>query len=155
MSAKVAELKRQIEEAFPGAAVDARAVVPHERDSEYREVKAAFAGKRWTELSAAVVAAHRESLPLLTPAAFRHLFPAFLIASLGAERDLSFNNLDELAPPVDPAGLARFEERTGPFSQAQRKALAGWLRWVKATQADDVPADQLERALQHWEALPS
>lgn len=92
-----------------------------------------FEGKRWDEVSEAVVSKNYDKLPLFTPEAYFYFFPAFLIYSLneGAKENgvLEFF-LYSLSPSVADAKVF-WESRNSRFNDLQRAIICEFLRYVR------------------------
>lgn len=114
--------------AFPDAHPPAEVVPARKGDAERDDVRAAFAGHKWTALSPATIKAHRDVLPLLASAAFRYYLPAWMTAAPGDD-DVTDAVVYAVAPVKGK--LAKWqEERIGGFTAAQRKAIAAFLERV-------------------------
>lgn len=135
---------------------DEQIVVAEPReDPECAEIAEAFQGKHWEDVSAAVIQHHADSLPLLTPLAFRYYLPAYMLASLESPRDdfypddiLSFLLFD-LVPP------RRRSARAQLFSADERRAIAAYLKLVaqrREAEWREIPAqaDELACAINFW-----
>ena len=124
------DLSAKIRDAFPDIAPPSFPVVLHKCD-ECDQVKAAFLGKRWSEISLGTLRDHYCSLPLLSPEAFRYYLPAFL---LGAIKDMDHPNssLHTFAIySLLPDGLVR-REKCG-FTVEQERAIIEFARWMASS----------------------
>jgi hypothetical protein len=136
--------------------------VPGE-DPECDEIVANFQGKTWRELSAETIQYHADSLPLLTPSAFRYYLPAYMMTSLEPP-SASFHPEDvmcfvllSLVPPEWHEDRAYFMARARQFSPKERHAIARYLKLIaerkEAEWGGDVPESQrneLARAIGFW-----
>jgi hypothetical protein len=124
---------------------------------ECADVSAAFAEKRWTEVTLDDVMRGRE-IALLTAAAWRYYLPAFLIWTIREPKtvDVLQDNLEfQLAPPVDGHGVPEwFEQRAPGFSTAQRSAIAAFLDWSRERAEEVWPPGTVPphvyNALRYW-----
>jgi hypothetical protein len=147
-----------ISRAFSGTPQPAAEALFNDHCCECVEVSAAYANKRWTDISLDNVLAGRETA-LLTPAAWRYYLPAFMIWCLRApdEVDVIQDNLVyQLEPPADGRGVPEwFEERATGFSEEQRAAVAAYLHWYRERQeaqwAGARPPRHVYDALAYWE----
>jgi hypothetical protein len=91
------ELIQAIRATFPvGGTLSPADTISHEC-KECQDVAATFANQTWLEIPASAIDARYDSLPLLTPAAFREFLPAFMIRGLhrGPEEPLGINEVLE------------------------------------------------------------
>lgn len=114
-------------------------------DPEYREVARDFRGVTWRRVSPAFVREHADALALLSPAAFRHFLPAYLLACIVAEAELDtvpFNVIGCLTPPAsaDSAASAFFASRVGAFTRPEARAICAYLEVSQARGASDALA---------------
>ena len=72
-------LKTKILQAFAGAECPPEDQIALHECEECAELRAAFAGIRWDAMEDALVEAHENSLPLLSPEAFAYFLPAFML----------------------------------------------------------------------------
>jgi hypothetical protein len=152
----VTELREAIVSAFASVPPPAPAALVSgdpDYDPEYREVAHAFAGRHWRELSLAFIREHRDSLPLLSPAAFRFFLPAYLLACLDGTEDLDTAPLSvasSLTPPDprDRAASEAFAQRALSFTPVEASAVCAYL----ATAATDagISEPSVARALRYW-----
>ena len=124
----------RIREAFADTALPPHDTLINNHCCECADVSAAFAGKRWTEVTLDDVMRGRE-IALLTAAAWRYYLPAFLIWTIREPKivDVLQDNLEfQLAPPVDGHGVPEwFAQRAPGFSTEQRSAIAAFLDWSR------------------------
>ena len=74
-------LKQLICAAFPAGRLHDLTVALH-ACPECDRVNDDFRGKRWTEVDAPTIEYHFDSLPLLSPDAFRHYVPAYMVYAI-------------------------------------------------------------------------
>ena len=122
--------------AYPG---DDNLVTDGGHDPECRGIVAAFRGKPWTSVSTRMVRAHKDALPLFTPAAFRHYLPAYLLACIDAreEIDVAWDSvIFNLTPPARPKGRRQdfFRRRSEGFTELQGNAIREFLELVDETE---------------------
>lgn len=152
------ELVAEIRAAFasmPVPAADELVPVTRTPDREREWIRREFAGRHWTELGVDFLAAHAESLLLLSAAGFHHYLPAYLIAAVSApiESDLVTPAVFiGLSPPSagDVAQGAWLEERARLFSTEQRAAIGRWLDYMAGKRPDEFPGDDKRRRLREF-----
>jgi uncharacterized protein DUF6714 len=134
-------------------------------DSECDEIAANFQGKTWREVSTETIQRHTDSLPLLTPSAFRYFLPAYMLASLGPA-SAGFHPVDVmnfvlfgLVPPESNEDPKYFMARARQFNLEERQAIASYLKLVaerqKAEWGGNVPkpkSDEFARAIHFWQS---
>ena len=142
--------------AFPGVKID-RAMIdePTAHWSVYddRADLAAFEGKTWRDLPAALLVRH-STLPVYAgDALFRATLPGYLFYLLHERKqfnDMPFQLSHQLTRKNDPASHPIFDRRIAPFTRAQRAAV----RDVLAHLATVTPMqDTMARALITWQNL--
>jgi hypothetical protein len=151
-------LVRLISAAFSETPYPGREALSNDHCCECAEVAAAYAGKRWTEISLDDVLAGRETA-LLSAAAWRYYLPAVMIWCIRAPDvvDVIQDNLVyQLEPPADGRGVPQwFEERARGFCREQREAIAAYLHWYRDRDADRwagaEPPRHADHALAYWE----
>ena len=149
----------RIREAFAGTEQPSPDTLMNNHCCECAEVSAAFAGKRWTEVTLDDVMRGRE-IALLTAAAWRYYLPAFLIWTIREPKtvDVLQDNLEfQLAPPTDDLGVPEwFAQRAPGFSPAQRGAIAAFLEWSGERDEEVWPPGTVPphvyNALKYWSA---
>jgi hypothetical protein len=134
-------------------------------DRESAAVADAFRAKAWQSISIPDVRRHASALPLLTPDAFRFVLPAYMIAVVDGPREVDVakdNVLFNLTPPANRSGWqwSFFHSRSQLFTEAEREAIRGFLRWMDAFERANwesvgrrAPEDRVAPALRFWEAL--
>lgn len=150
---------QQIEAAFAGTELPPPDALVNNHCCECAEVSAAYAGKRWTEVTLEDVMRGRE-IALLTATAWRYYLPAFLIWTIREPKtvDVLQDNLEfQLAPPVDGHGVPEwFAQRAPGFSPAQRSAIAAFLEWSReqgeAVYPPGTMPPHVYSALKYWSA---
>jgi hypothetical protein len=99
-------------------------IAPHQC-GECARIEADFHGKCWSEVSLDTLKYHFDSLPLLSPEAFKYYLPAFM---LGAIADPESNLPEFLMYSLLPNQLARRERCR--FSAEQEQAIVEFARWM-------------------------
>ena len=148
---------RQIQEAFAATELPPPETMINNHCCECADVSAAFAGKRWPEVTLDDVMRGRE-IALLTPAAWRYYLPAFLTWTIRAPETvdvLQDNLVYQLEPPRDGQGVPEwFNERAVDFSAEQRRAIVGFLEWYRDRDEPNWPTGEapghVYNALTHW-----
>ena len=166
---EVAAVLGAIARAFPVEPVPAAdALTPPPHDLEDADIRAAFGGRRWTEVPDYHVARSDTALSWFAPAAFCYYLPAYLSWRLAdAARARSGNAADALVAallPTAPGGLPehlardireRWRERRALLSREQAAAVARWLRLVfwhlEPHRKRD--RDAMRRYQRHWKPL--
>lgn len=156
---ETADIVRQIEAAFAGVDYPGRDALLHDHCCECAEVSAAFAGRRWAEITLDDVLAGRETA-LLNAAAWRYYLPAVMIWCVREPEavDVIEDNLvSQLEPPGDGLGVPEwFNERATGFSPGQRAAIVAFLELYRARDVARWPAGarprHVDRALAYWTA---
>lgn len=125
------QLSAKIKAAFPDPPPAAFPIVVHQCD-ECARVDADFRGKRWSKVALDTLKYHYDSLPLLSPEAFRYYLPAFM---LGALADLDSNLPDFTLGSLLPHGLLRRE--TCKFTAEQEAAIVEFAHWMARSPESD------------------
>ena len=134
----MADLRREIEEAFPLAPIP-EAPFPAGRIAD--DVAAHFAGRSWRAVEAGVLRTQPRILERLTPEAFRYYIAAYLMASIEEPVD------DDLLPSFAVIAVSVRGSDARKLSPAQRKVVA---RFLATHVADsDLRGGNLLAALQH------
>ena len=102
--------------------------------------------KRWDQLQVDVLNYHGDSLPLLSPEAFRYFLPAYLLEALRSPEGIMPMHV---MFALQPGRLRRREE--SQFSPNEERAIRSFLQFMKAERADEFRAET-ERALEYWSA---
>jgi hypothetical protein len=147
----------RIREAFAATEQPPHDTLINNHCCECADVSAAFAGKRWTDVTLDDVMRGRE-IALLTAAAWRYYLPAFLIWTIREPKtvDVLQDNLEfQLAPPVAGHGVPEwFEQRAPGFSAPQRDAIAAFLDWSRergeAAYSPGTMPPHVYNALRYW-----
>jgi hypothetical protein len=146
------ELVAKIGAAFePGAGLDPEAVVEHWCE-QCEDVARAFAGRTWPEISAEAIDSHYSSLPLLTPAAFRQILPAYMVR--GLQRPPDFTGLNDVSEFTTYMLLPEevspwWTDRVKAFSPEQNDAVYEFVLEMLARRADYFAESDLA-AMSHW-----
>lgn len=120
------------------------------------EMKMAFLGKHWTELSILDVFRHRESVFMLSPIGYRAYLPAYLTCSLTREErygpDVRGYLLDGLMaqPGSDEVVVITTRERLSILDEKQRAAVVSVLRYL----ADEWTTEAID-VLRQWDGSDS
>lgn len=120
------------------------------------ELKMAFLGKHWTELSILDVFRHRESVFLLSPVGYRAYLPAYLTYSLTSEErygpDIRGYMVDGLMvrPGSDAVHVITTRDRLAILDEKQRAAVVSVLRYLA-----DVWTTEAADVLRQWEEASS
>ena len=150
-----ADIVAQIEAAFAGVEYPGREALRNTHCCECAEVSAAFAGKRWPEITLDDVLAGRETA-LLSAAAWRYYLPAVMIWCIREPEavDVIEDNLVcQLEPPADGRGVPEwFDERAAGFSPAQRTSIAAFLELYRAREETRWPAGARPRGVDRQHA---
>jgi hypothetical protein len=151
MTHSTAALRRAIEHAFAGTVPPPQPVPPAPVGSsghaERQQLAAAFVGKSWRDVSAAVAQHHHDTLPFFSDEGFRHFLPAWLRGALEPDTDLDFYALQALRPALGAAERPAFERRMAGFTAEQRAVIAAFLAHLAP---DDFDADALAAARSYW-----
>jgi hypothetical protein len=107
-------------------------IAEHQNCPECDDVRAYFRGKAWRDLKFPELHQFHESLPLLTPQAFRYFLPGYMTAVLDnwEQADMIPYSIIQIGGYQDEAWNVREEtkENRKIFSGKQREAIAAWLR---------------------------
>jgi hypothetical protein len=148
-----AEVRARIQQAFGGeAAPAADDITLHRPCDECEGFTAALAGKHWTAVTPALVGRVKDSLPLLTRAAFRHYLPAFMVGAL-EDRAAIDTMWDSLIFGLKPRRAGDFLARVSGFSKAQSDAIAAFIEWQAAAEREDggtTRDDWFAKAVSYW-----
>lgn len=130
------EIRKRVESAFADVEPPEKGeiLLPRFRNSEDAlETAAAFAGRRWSELSVDELATHRESLIVLGAEAYRAWIAGYLAAALGTDPlagELAAFAISSLRPlSKKERDVREARERVSLLDPAQRAAIGEWLRW--------------------------
>ena len=134
----MADLRREIESAFPLAPIPEAPFPPGRVEAE---VASYFAGRGWRAVEATVLRTQPRILERLSPEAFRYYIAAYLLASIEDPVD------HDILPALVVAAVGSRGADARALSPAQRKAVARFL----ATHVDDsdLRGGNLLVALQH------
>ena len=151
------EIIELIRRAFSATPQPEPAALLNNHCCECVEVSAAYAGRRWMDISLDDVLAGRETA-LLSAAAWRYYLPAVMIWCIRAPDvvDVIQDNLVyQLEPPVEGRGVPEwFDERATGFSEEQRAAIVAYLQWYRAREetqwAGTDPPPHAYNALKYW-----
>jgi hypothetical protein len=133
------------------------------RDPETRDVAKMLSGQRWDQVSLDTLRARAESLPLLTPEAFRYYLPAYMLGVFEHWNDVDVvrdSVLYNLTPPNERSGRKWefFRTRADQFTPSEGAAIASFLRFMSDRyQADwaasgmTPPTDRVAPALRYWD----
>jgi hypothetical protein len=154
-----AEVRARIQHAFAAEAAPAAGdITLHRPCDECEGFTAALAGKHWTAVTPALVGRVKDSLPLLTRAAFRHYLPAFMVGALD-DRAAIDTMWDSLIFGLKPRRAGDFEARVAGFSKEQTDAIAAFVEWQGETEHQDAVehggtyrADWFAKAVAYWKA---
>lgn len=150
-----AGLRKIIHDAFAGTRPpDTSEIVPkHEYvHLECDEIREAFHGKAWDELSLPFLTYHREAVFFFTPRAWSYYLPAYMQAIITDYdgTDTMVNGLlATLAASRDADDEARRRARIAALNGRQRAALGKFIDWVASEHSDDLEEEdrQAIRAL--------
>jgi hypothetical protein len=137
-----AKLSARVHAAFPDVPPADFPIVLHHCD-ECARVEHDFRGKRWPEVDLDTLRYHYDSLPLLSPEAFRYYLPSFI---LGAITDPESNLPDFTLYSLLPGGRRREKCR---FSDQQEHVIVEFARWVaQSPESERIEAywSKMERA---------
>ncbi len=161
-------VKRKVIEAFAGTPNPGDEKLCADQsgyDPECQEIAAAFKGKQWKDVTVEMVRKYGDALPLFTPAAFRYLLPAYVLAVINSYYDVDVARdgvLFNLTPPKKQDGWEWdfFWTRAQKFNQREADAISSFLELMKeyeiidwASEGLQPPKGQVERALDFWNEL--
>ena len=116
---------------------------------ECDKIREAFARKVPFALADSVIEHHQDSLPLLSPAAFHHFLPAYLVYAIDhpdsvvaqfAWFSLSPDELDEF-----------YVERFGRFSESERSAVREVVEFIIEQNSEvEISPEERARARDYW-----
>jgi len=112
-------------------------------------VRKAFSRQAPFSLPSNVLECHHDSLPLMSPEAFHHFLPAYLIYSVNSPMSLVAQSAwFSLSPPeLDQ----RYADRFGRFSESEKAVVLQVVEFM--IEADkDLQLDERERARRYWRA---
>lgn len=152
MVANAETVKRAIRTWFRELPVPGSIIDTEIGDRETRETfRAALGGRRWSEIATGVLSFHHDALCFLSPAGFRYLLPAFMIAALESPSSPILDVLvDLLTRPDDPQDERTFLERMSPLTEPQRAAVRAFLEFLRDEQPEDWPDDEPGKALREY-----
>lgn len=147
-------LEAEIRAAFPDAApppADQLIQRVYADSDDAHELRAALAGKRWTEVPIRDLFRHREMVIALGGAGYRAYVPAYLAAALTDDEkygaDLRHYLLFGLRPlSEDAVHVQTAEERLSRLDARQRTAIASVLRYL----ADVWHMKEADEILRDW-----
>ena len=129
---EIAAVREAIVQAFPTAPVPVAAQLTElVHPLEAADIRAAFGGRRWTEVPAYHVARSADALSWFTPTAFQYYLPAYLTWRLAdPERGRSSNVSEALVRSLLPLVRAVRSDRPGqPAGTAARLAQEATAVW--------------------------
>jgi hypothetical protein len=154
------DLKEQIRRAFADVPYPGDdGLTSHRPCKECEGVAQVLQGRAWTSLSAVDVCDVGDALPLLTPSAFQHYLPAFLIGCI-VDRDAVDIAWTSVMLGLRPNSQKDFEARAGLFSKAQADAVAAFLEWQDGIEREEHLSMRIPRrdetrfakAIAYWKA---
>ncbi len=161
------ELKLMIKNAFaPVPSPGLADVADSHHCDECRGVVAAFQHTTWQTISPALIDANYDKLPLLFPNAYHHFLPAFLLRSLDAPGELTweytFYTLTPKNVSANPKEVMQQrwdDERTKLFNSAQLNCIIAYLEF-QSTEFDRLEIwlateKVMARKLKYWRQLLS
>ncbi len=134
----MADLRREIEEAFPLAPIP-EPPFPAGRIAD--DVAAHFSGRSWRAVEAGILRTQPRILERLTPEAFRYYIAAYLMASIEDPVD------DDILPSLIVTSVAARGTDARKLAPAQRKVVARFL--AAHVDDSDLRGGNLLAALQH------
>jgi hypothetical protein len=148
-----ADIERVIRDAFTETGPpDATEIVPRHNfvHLECDEIRDAFRGKRWEELSVPFLTYHRDAVFFFTPRAWSYFLPAYMSAILARydETDTMVNGLLATVTPTrngDDEALRR--SRIAALSSSQRVAFGMFIEWVAAKHPEDLESEDCQDIL--------
>jgi hypothetical protein len=149
-----AELVQAIRAVFPpGRPLSPADTIAHACE-ECQGVSSTFAERRWPELPADLIDAHHDSLPLLTPEAYREFLPAYMIRGLERPDDpcgpndvLEFTTYSLLPDNASQWWLAR----VAGLTEVQVAIIVEFLAQV-ARRSGDYFGQPPAEATEYWES---
>jgi hypothetical protein len=138
------DIRNVIGDAFSGARQPrASEIVPDHGyvHLEGEEIRHAFGGKAWDELTVPFLTYHRQAVFFFTPQAWAYYLPAYMRAVVDHfdETDTMLNELLATVTPNRDAELdALRRERVGALNGQQRGALVKFVEWAAAEHPDDL-----------------
>ena len=152
-SQRIAEVRRLLEGAFASTPVPEEGHVTACTCEACRDFVALVEGRPWREVEREVLLLHRDRLPFLTPAGYRHYLPAYLLAALDegpeARRVLQSTLVymgGRVPAHINPI-LRRYIAR---FSPEEARVVAGCLRLVSEDDPDPEARDLARGALDNY-----
>lgn len=158
-SQRIAEVRRLLEGAFAATPVPEEGHVTACTCEECRDFLVLVEGRPWREVEREILLLHRDRLPFLTPAGYRHYLPAYLLASLDegpeARRVLQSTLLylgGRVPAHIDPI-LRRYIAR---FAPEEARAVVLFLTRISEKDPDPEVRDLARGALEnYWRAALS
>jgi hypothetical protein len=135
LKAKVAAAFADVPRPAPGE------IVPCGCD-ECAGVARSFAGVSWREVGAEVLEENYDKLPLLSPAAFRHFLPAYLLHSLGRFENAGVCEYTLYALTPGKAGGAAAEYYRARFSRFTPEQMEAVYDFLELAERDEDFAHQ-------------
>src|SRR5690606_28968143 len=110
--------------------------------SECEQLRRAFEGKRWTEISSDTIVDNYDKLPLFTPDAYAYYIPAFLTYALneGPEDNDVFEFLMYSLSPVGEESRSFWDLRKAKVDAAQIRTICDFLNLI-SLEADEFQRD--------------
>ena len=144
------ELKKLIIETFADEAFPAWEVLAGHDCEECTAVREAFRGQSPFSLQPSVLKQRFDSLPLLSPAAFHHFLPAYLLSAIDdPEDELAQFLLYSLAPNrKDEFWVERFRL----FSPAESGVILAVVEYLASYDPEGWNLKDFERARRNWGA---
>lgn len=112
--------------------------------SEQAEIRDAFKGRRWEELSVAFLTYHRQAVFFFTAKAWSYYLPAYMHAVVRcyAQTDTMVNELiGTILPGRNMDDESRRRARIEALNVQQRAVLLSFIEWVSKEHPEDVDED--------------
>ncbi len=153
-----AELIDRISSAFAAAPYPGdNNIIVNVNDLESQDIAKAFRGYHWRSLRFDTIFYHRDSLPFLSPQAFRFYLPAYLITAIRHYEDgdtLFEFVVYQLTPPRDKRDKREwkwFRQNVEVMNAAQSDAICRFLEYVQRRYPNDFPNGEPQYALDtYW-----
>jgi hypothetical protein len=134
------DLKQKIEEAFAGTVTPGDEHIALHECPECQEIRESFRGQCPTTLPDDVIDSHFDSLPLLSPEAFRYFISAYMRYSLEHPDSTVAQFVLYALAPQDYDNF--YSERFGLFRAREIKAVIAFLEFLRSCEIEGDDEDQ-------------
>jgi hypothetical protein len=129
-------------------------IIQNRRDIESQEIASILKANHWRDLPFDTVFQLRDSLPFLSPEAFRFYLPAYMITAIRHYEDadtLPEYVVYQLASPADNTTEKHwFLQNAIGLTIEQRRAVVSFLEYMEKKHGADFPNGEPQRALRYW-----